>query len=184
MATKREKIENNLMYLEEQVEKFLRHEYRIKYRVNVYGNKSLDKKGLFTQIIIENGKPVGIDVNYKLLTSGKERLLKETLREAVRIALWYMRRPYKDGSKEFEMELKRKGLPSYGGVSHKGKELHTYGCPECKRIYMLKERKLPKGKNPALQNIVTPCCEVRFSYEGKIFYNNEKLQKLARHLGK
>lgn len=182
MVTKKQKVENNLLYLEEQVNKFLKHEYKIKYKIEVYGNKKIEKKGYFTRVVFSKGKPVGIDVAYSLLDKGKEKILKETLREAVRVALWYKKIPYTDGSKEFEMELKKKGLPRYGTVSHKGKELHTYGCSKCKKIYLLKDKKLPDKKNPALQNIVTPCCEERFAYEGKIFYNNEKLQRLARQL--
>src|SRR5699024_12768427 len=93
MSTKREKIENNLMYLEDQVKKFLKHEYRIKYKVPVYGNKSLDKQGYNAKTIFVRGKPVGIDIDYKILLKGKETILKETLREAVRIALWHMKKP-------------------------------------------------------------------------------------------
>lgn len=182
MATKQEKVENNLIYLEEQVKNFLKYEYRIKYRIHVYGNKALEKEGYNAKTLFKRGKPVGIDVDYNLLLKGKETILKETLREAVRIALWHMKKPYKDGSKEYEVELKRRGLPSYGTVSHKGKELHTYICSECKKIYMLKDKKLPKGKDPAVQNIYTPCCNVRFSYEGKVFYNNKKLQRLANQM--
>ena len=182
MSKKLIKIENNLMYLQEQVEKFLKYEYRINYKIDVFGNKKIEKEGYLTRTIFSRGKPVGIDVAYSLLLKGKETMLKEVLREAVRVALWHMRKPYGDGSGEFAKELKRKGLKYYGTVSHVGKELHTYVCSSCKKIYMLKERKLPNSKDPAIREIYTPCCEVRFAYEGKVFYNNEKLQKMARRV--
>lgn len=181
--SKRSKVENNIIYLEEQVERFLKHEYRIRYKVNVYGHKKIEREGYYARTIFEKGKPVGIDVSFQMLSkSGKETLLKVVLREAVRIALWNMRKPYRDGSKEYEIELRRKGLPSYGTVAHTGKELHTYSCSKCNRIYFLKERKLPKSKDPTIQEVHTACCKVRFMYKGKVKYTNKKLQRIVGEL--
>lgn len=182
---KQDKVENNILYLEEQARRFLRHEYRINYKVEIHGHKKIESEGYYSRTIFERGKPIGIDVSYNVLaSSGKETILKVTLREVVRIALWHMRKPYHDGSKEYEVELHKKGLPRYGTESHTGKELHTYTCSKCDRIYFLKDKKLPKSKDPTLQEVRSSCCGERFMYKGKVNYSNEKLQRIARGLKK
>lgn len=182
--TKQEKVEKNIRYAREQAERFLKYEYKIKYPIEVSGHKRIEKEGLYSRLLVKDGKPYGIDISYDLLVKGnREKLLFATLREAVKVALWYKRLPYGEGTAEYENELKKYGLPSYGGLPHTGKDLHTYGCSECKKIYFLKEKMLPKSKDVTLQNVFTKCCKARFEYVGKIHYTNKQLQAVARLKG-
>lgn len=183
--TKQAKAEKNIKYAREQIERFLWHEYRIKYPIEVYGHKRIEGEGFFSKLEFKDGKPSAIDISYNLLIGSKrERILLTSLREAVKIALWYRRKPYGEGDKEYETELKKYGLPRYGGLSQTGKELHTYSCSSCEKVFFLREKKLPKSKDVSEQNIYTSCCKAKFQYAGKIHYTNKQLQVVMQQRSK
>lgn len=183
--TQLKRVEKNIIYAMEQAERFLKYEYGIKYNIEVYGHKKIEKQGKLSRLEMKNGKPYAIDIAYSILKSGnREKILYAVLREAVKIANWYRRLPYKDGDLEYEQELKKYGLPSYGKVSQTGKELHTYQCEQCKKIYFLRVKKLPKSKDVSEQNVRTNCCKARFEYAGKIMYTNQQLQQIQRKVGR
>lgn len=173
--SKRKKVENNLIYANEQVNRFIRYQYGIKYSIEVVGHKRLEKKGLYSTTVFSKGKPVEIILSYHLLIKSREKVLEAAIREAIKVCLWYRRKPYTETSKEYITELRRFNLPIYGNVNQTGKELHTYQCGSCKKIYMLRERKLSRTQDPSQRNILTPCCEEKFEYAGKILYTNKQL---------
>ena len=180
---KREQVDKNLRYIQEQMRLFLWENFKDKPLLKVYANKELTKQRRYAKTTFGHSvhNPIEVDVEYTLLVSGKKQLLLETaFREAVRIGCKRSKRPYQDGNLNFENELKKHRLPTYGGVAEMGAELHRYECSGCRKVWALKEKKLPKSKDPEQLGYVTECCGKPFKYNGKKFYDNETLQKIKR----
>lgn len=179
--TKQDKVLRNLKYAREQAERFLKYEYRIQYPFEVLGDKQLEKSGYYSKLEFKNKKPEAIILSYQLLLEGKkDKILLTVLREAIKIALWYQRKPYEENSEMYIHELNKYKLPVYGELAQTGKDLHTYACGNCEKIYFLRDKKLPKSKDVTLQNVRTSCCKERFIYKGKIHYSNKQLQTIAQ----
>lgn len=183
MATQQQKVEKNLLFVREQLSRYLYKRFHIKVNYKLFGNKELKKERRFSKITfpINKKEPIEVDIEYGTLVKGrKQELLDIAFRNAVRIGMWYTGRPYKDGHPEVEYELKKAGLKLYGLVPEMGMDLHTYQCSECKRIYLLQEKKLPRTKNPVELGYKTGCCKAPFEYTGVQYYDNETLQKIYK----
>lgn len=181
---KRAKIETNLKYVREQLTRFLWQHYRVKVEMRVYANKELTKQRLYSRTVFhtDRNRPLEIDIEYTLmLGNNKKKILETAFREAVRIGLQRTGRQYTNGDKVFEAELRRHGLPSYGGVAEMGLELHAYQCTGCKKIWALKAKKMPKTKDPEQMGFMTTCCKLPFEYAGVKHYENEVLQTIKRN---
>lgn len=181
------KIDKQLAYMRKQINLFLWQHYKVKVDFKLYANKELTKKRLYSETLFheDRSKPIEVDIEYTILIKGKKQKILETaFREATRIGCYKLGRPYKNGASDFERELKKHGLPNYGGVSEMGKELHSYECSKCKQIWALKDKKMPKGKDPEQLGYLTGCCKEPFKYGGKKFYSNEVLQRIKRNLSK
>lgn len=185
MATKRQRAEKNITYCRVQMERFLEKYYKLKFRGEVFGNKRLFKENRLAKTTFKERGFFEIDVDYQLLMGGnKEKLLHAVLREAVRVVMWYQGKSTKDGSVEYDAELRKFGLPVYGGLSETGLKLHTYTCSGCGKVWSLQQRKLPASKDPSVLNMVTGCCRENFEYTGQIEYTNSELQKIRELLKK
>lgn len=185
MATKRERAEKNITYCRLQIERFLQRNYKLTFRGNVYGNKTLYKEKKFAKTTFLPSGVAEVDVDYKLLMEGKkEKLLHASLREAVRVALWYNRKDYRDVSPIFQEECRKYGLPVYGNIAETGLELHTYSCAECGKIWALRQNRIPANRDPSQNPIYkTACCEANFQYDGRVPYTNEQLQQVQKGIG-
>lgn len=183
MSKQLRKVETNIKYAREQIERFMKFQYGVAYRIEVYGNKTIEKEGYFSRIEFKGGKPVAIDISYQLMARGKkEDILKAALREALKVVFWYRRKPYGETSSEYITELRRYNFPVYGKERQTGKDLHTYGCSACKRIYVLRERKLPQTKDITQHNLITKCCGKPFEYVGKVYYKGVDLYRISVQL--
>lgn len=185
--TKREKVEKNLLYIKEQMKLFIWENFKDKPVIIIYANKELTKKRKYGKTTFGKSvhEPIEVDIEYTLLVNGKKQKMLETaFREALRIGLMRSKRPYQDGNPRFENELRKHNLPSYGGVAEMGAELHVYECSGCKKVWALKEKKLPKSKDPEHLGYVTECCKTPFRYGGKKNYDNDTLQRVKQNYGK
>lgn len=185
MSKLRTKIRNNEEYVEKQIALFLKKYYRLSVKLTVRTTRELKKRRMYSATVFPSHVhgEVSVEMEYGLMTKGrKQDILETAFREAVRIGLWRTGRPYVNNHPVFEKELKKYNLKSYGGVPEMGRELHTYSCKACKSIWGLKERKLPKSRDPSELGLKTKCCRDVFEYGGKIYYTNEQLQKVKRSI--
>lgn len=188
MSRKRTEIaQKRLQYIRVQFERFLWKYYKLKdMNIKFYLKKKLQKQYLYSRAIFPEEhnleELIEIEYDFDLVSKkGNKSLLPFAFREAVRVGMWANKRPFVNGVPEFEAELRKYGLPAFGSVAETGMELNTYGCQKCKRIYILKENKLPKSKDPSQQaDVKTGCCGEVFEYFGKKFYKNEDLQKIHK----
>lgn len=185
MATTREKLDNNIKYAWLQIENWISHYYGKKIQVEVIEDKQLFRENKYAKTVFVQGKPPEVHIDYKLLLKGnKEKILYAACREAVRIGLLANGIKATDVSPEFRSELKKHGLPDYGGFPETGVDLYTYDCLKCGKVYALTPRKIPDSKSPAYKpNITTNCCQAMIHDSGKIFYTNLELQKMGNVLG-
>lgn len=186
MASIQEKVDNNIKYIWVQIENWLKHKYGKPIQVEVYSSKELIKEHKYAKTVLEKGKPPKIYIDYHLLRKGnRKELLYAGCREAVRIGLLAHGYKINELSPEFRGELKKHGLPDYGGLPETGLSLHTYSCSDCGTIYSLKQNKMPKSKTIAYnREVLTKCCEAIIKEDGKVLYSNEELQKYKHLLGK
>lgn len=178
-----DKIQKKLHYIRTQVERFLWFKYKIKPELKFYVQKKLSKKYVYSTIKFPEQKllseTIELDYDYDfVLKKGNKALLPIAFRDAIRIAMWWTDRSYESGNPVYEAELRKHNIPSFGTVAETGKELHSYGCIKCKRVYMYKDAKLRKSQDPSQKNIKSGCCGELFEYFGVKFYNNETLQKI------
>lgn len=176
-----QKVEKNLLFIREQLSRYLYKKFKKKLEYKLYANKDLKKERRFSKITFPELKTdvVEIDVDYETVLKGrKQEMLDIAFRSAIRIGMWQTGRPYKDGHPEVVRELEKAGLKIYGLVPEMGMDLHTYQCSKCKRIYALQERKLPPTRNPVDLGYKTGCCKEPFEYTGINYYDNEKLQHI------
>ncbi|MCY8636559.1 hypothetical protein MOD96_01920 [Bacillus sp. S17B2] len=181
MATKREKVQKNLEYMKVQIERFLKKNYRIQFRGKVFANKSLYKQHRYGVTTFKSGGECEVDIAYDVASgSDKGFMLQTVFREAVRIGCALNGKRYLDGEDDYEKELSKYGLVSYGGLPERGLDLHTYSCSECKKVWILKKNKLSATKDPEQTGVLTGCCRAGFKYEGKVYYSNKDLQKVKK----
>lgn len=185
LATTREKIDKNIVYAWKQIENWIKHYYGKNIQVEVIEDKYLFREKKYAKTVFEQGKPPTVHIDYKLLLSGnKQNILYAACREAVRIGLLANGIKATEISPEFRGELKKYGLPDYGGFPETGADLYTYDCLKCGAVYALTPRKIPESKSPAYKpNITTNCCGAMIHDSGKVFYKNEELQKMGHLLG-
>lgn len=187
MATKQVKVDKNLLFIREQLSRYLYKRFKLKLNYKLYGNKELKKERRFSKITFPENKQdiIEIDIEYDTLFKGKKQeLLDIAFRNSIRLGLWYTGRPYKDGHPEVESELLKVGLKTYGLVPEMGMDLHTYQCSECKKVYAMQVKKIPPSKNPVDKGFLTGCCKKEFEYAGLIFYDNNKLQTYLKIINK
>lgn len=183
MSKQIRKVENNIKYVREQIERFMKYEYGVTYQIEVYGNRRIEREGYFSRVEFIQGRPVAIDISYQLLNKGsREQILKAGLREAIKVVFWYKRIPYTETSDRYNQELLRYKLPVYGSQRQTGQYKHVYGCVKCKKIYVMRDRELPEKRDITTKNILTKCCKEKFEYQGRIFYKGEGLFKIERYL--
>lgn len=186
MVSKREKLQNNLWYMREQLVRYLHSNYGIKTEFKFYGNKQLKKQGLYIKTTLpekDKWDPIEIDVCADLLMGGKKKLMLDTaFKEAVRIGQWFRELPYKDGHPEFEEELRLRGLTGYNATAETGLELHQYGCSACKKVYVLKKKKLSAAKCPETKGFKSMCCHEPIKYFGVKFFKSELLQRIKTQI--
>lgn len=185
-----EMAQKKLNYIREQIERFLWKNYRARVNMELYIQKRLAKDHhVYSKItfpenshIVKTGV-VEIDYDYDLMTTkGRPSLLEHAFRDAVRIGLWYQKREFRSGTREFEHELRKHNIPSYGVVAPTGLDLHTYVCSGCEQVWLLQQKKPPKRKDPVEQGYKSGCCGVDFRYDGVIYYDNKKLQIAMREV--
>lgn len=188
MVSKKEKMQNNLWYVREQLVRYLYAHYQIKTDFKFYANKQLKKKHKYIEVTLPDRAKnkwgtIEVDVCYDLLTSGKRKLLLDSaFKEATRIGQWFREMPYEDGHPEFEEELRLRGLTGYNATAETGLELHQYGCSKCKKLYILKVKKLPKSRCPQEKKLHSLCCHAPIIYMQTKFYKSEILQKIKANL--
>lgn len=183
MSKQLRKVENNIRYVREQIERFMKYEYGVIYKIEVYGNKGIQREGYYSRVEFKRGRPVAIDISYQLLNKGtREDILKAGLREALKVVMWYKRVPYTETSEQYNRELLKYNLPLYGDQRQTGQYKHVYGCEKCKKVYVMRDRVLPESRDITKKNVLTKCCNERFEYQGKLFYKGEELFKIERYL--
>lgn len=184
MASVQQKIDENRKYIWIQIENWLKNYYNAPIKVEVYASRDLYREGRLSKTVFNKGNVPKVYIDQKILSKGnKKEMLFAGCREAVRIGLAYNKKPFSDTSKEFRFELKRHGLPDYGGLSETGINLYTYRCIQCKKIYAVRLRPLKqKEKEELCYNplVRTECCNHMIEDAGKIFYKNDELQEIAR----
>lgn len=183
--SKQQRVEKNLLYIREQLSRFLYKKYKLKLDYKLYGNKELKKERRYSKITFPSNKSdtVEIDVDYETVLKGnRQKLMDIAFRNAIRLGQWQTGKPYKEGHPVLDELMKKNGLKVYGQVCEMGMDLHTYQCSSCKKIYMLQVKKLPPSKNPVERGYVTNCCKQPFEYTGVNYYDNEELQKIYGHL--
>ena len=166
--------------MREQISRFMYAKYKVKLNYQLYANKQLHKKSRYSEITFPADKntPVEVDVEFDTVLKGnRQKLLDISFRCAVRMALWYSGYPFKEGHPKVLEEYSKYGLKDYKGMPEMGLDLHTYQCSECKKIWFLKEKKIPKSKDPVIRGYVTSCCRKPFEYNGLNHYDSDQLYK-------
>lgn len=184
MSKVRKKVDGNVNYIKTQIRLVLERYYRLKVEVKVFANKELKKEKRYSRTTFPKHEYGGVevDIEYGLIRNGKKQQLLETAyREAIRIAIWKTRRGYRNGSRDYEIELRKYGIKSYGTVPEMGMELHTYSCEGCSKVWLLQAKKLPRTRDPEQLGLRSKCCGGLVKYSGKVFYENEKLQRIHKN---
>ena len=186
MASKKEKIQNNLWFVRTQLVRYLHTHFGIQTDFKFYANKQLKKKHKYIEVTFPDRRTnkwgtIEVDVCYDLLAGGKKQLMLDcAFKEATRVGMWFRETPYQDGHPEFEQELKLRGLTGYNATAETGLELHQYGCSACKQLYILKAKKLSKSKCPEAKGLLSVCCHQPIVYMQTKFYKNEILQRIKQ----
>lgn len=187
-----ERIERNLDYCREQIERFLLKYYRVKFNGKLYGDKSLSTKYKYSDSSFDSNGFAKIFISTDILEGSGDKnkglQLMAIQREAIKYAFHLQRMDYGEDSIEFKAELHRHGLPMYNGLPETGLDLHTYVCQECKKIWAVKLKKLPVRLDPTVTKLNkktgkyvlqrTSCCKAPFEYLGVKHYSNAELNKL------
>lgn len=186
MPSIQEKVDANRAYAWVQIENWLKTYYGKPIKVEVFSDKMLYKEYKFAKTVFSPNMPPKIYIDYNLLKKGnKKEILYAACREAVRIGLLANGIKVTEIAPEFRSELKRHGLPDYGGLPETGYSFYTYSCIKCGKVYALKKFKIQESAgivyNP---KVLTSCCEYMIKEDGRVFYTNEELQKYSHLLGK
>lgn len=182
MKIEDKKLENR-RYIWQQIEYWLKNYYKAPIQVEVL-SENLFKEGKLAKTIFENGKPPKVIIDSKLLaTTNKKELLYAGCREAVRIGLAYNKIPNGDLSPQFRSELKKHGLPDYGGLKETAQYFYTYRCSKCKQPYIIRVRRMSKKEEEKYcykPNVTTECCGAMLEYNERRLYSNKELQELFK----
>lgn len=180
--TKANTVEDNKVYVIEQMERFLWKNYKLTLEgVDVYIDRDTEYKRVMSKLELNDKEELeGIVLSYYLLQKSKTKILEQAFHECIHYALFKKGLPFKDGNPYFENELKVHGIEntSTGGLAEGWADLHTYTCSKCKKIKFLKVDRIPKSKCPEFNEYLTGCCHAPFKYRGKIRYSNKKLQEM------
>lgn len=184
MATTQEKVDDSIRYIWIQIENWLKNYYKAPIQVEVRSSRDIYKEGRLAKTVFDGTKIPKVYIDYNLLKKGnKKEILYAGCREAVRIGLAYNKYPFSDTDIEFRAELKRHKLPDYAGLSETGTGLYTYRCTKCKKIYMVRLRPMKHKEREYYcynEYVRTECCNMMIEDAGRIMYNNEELQEIAR----
>lgn len=179
-----QKVQKRLRFMREQISRFMHAKYRVSVEYNLYASKELGKYGKYSTLTLpkkygQGAIEVGID--YETLMRGSQQdLIEQARRNAIRIARWYTGYQFLESDELIQRDFEKYGVTLYGEVAEKGLVLHEYRCSACKRVWILKKKRLPKRKNPIEQNIHTICCRVEFEY-AENYYTNRQLQYIKQH---
>lgn len=178
--TKQQKVEENKIYVMEQMDRFLWKYYRLLLKdVDVYVDRDREFKRVMTKMEIDDNGKASIILSYYLLQMSRGKILEWAFHECVHYALYKKGFPYKDGEPYFEEELKKYDLPSTGGLAEGWVDLHVYICTGCKNPLFMKKDKIPKKNCPDFNNYLSGCCRAPIKYKGKMRYTNKKLKELT-----
>lgn len=179
-----QKVQKRLRFMREQITRFMQAKFRVTMDYHLYTSKDLGKYGKYSTLTLPEkyGKgqiEVGIDYE-TLMTGSQQDLVEQARRNAIRMARWYLGYQFLESDELIQRDFEKYGVTMYGEVAEKGLVLHEYRCSHCKRVWILKKKRLPKRKNPIEQGLNTICCRVEFEYLEN-FYTNRQLQYIQQH---
>lgn len=118
-------------------------EYGIELKIPIYISNRL--KSTFGYFRHKSGKPMEIQMSYDLLTYHDDETIIDILKhELIHYVCFITGKQYKDGSKDFESELRRQGVHSTRTFKYKGK-VHEYICSCCNKT-IVRRRKFSTSK--------------------------------------
>ena len=111
-------------------------EYGIELKIPIFVSKRLKSTmGYFKHF---NKKPLEIQLSYDLLTYQEDNVILDVFKhELIHYVCFITGKQYKDGSNDFERELKKQGVNSTRTFQFKGKG-HEYVCSCCGNIIKTK----------------------------------------------
>jgi SprT-like protein len=146
-------------------EEFLKKEYDMELTVPIrfngrlktaLGRAKFTRRGSFSDY-----KPERIELSKNLIANYTDEEIVDVLKhELVHYACFMLGKPYDDGEKYFENELKRLGVVGTGVLKYKGK-MHVYACNQCKQTVAQRARKTSK-----YNRYRTGCCKGAIVYAG------------------
>ena len=184
MATQEEIIKERLEFCRMVIVNLLRKEYGLRLQSPVVMNPYLrTSHGLVNVVKLKTtGKAVlsktRIEFNKKvLLHASKEHIRGVARHEGVHYALLSLGKPYADGTKTFESELKRLGVPStFEQPTSESRELlkdtiknslwYYCDCESCGRLAKVWKRTPPKGSLQKIPRYRSNCCRSKLVYKG------------------
>ena len=142
----------NLDELNEFSNQFLAQNYSLTLDIPIVINNRL--KVTVGAVVLVEDEPQEIELAGYLMRYGSERFILDVLKhELIHYALNLLGKPYHDGDKYFENELKRLGVTA-SGVGRIGRYL-KFICPACKEVgYTEKKRAM---EHP--DKFSTICCK-------------------------
>lgn len=117
--------------IEKYAKDFLKNQYNLELTVPIEINARLKRVlGRFRNMGANNRKPIKIEMSKQYLIHGKLEDIQSTIRhECTHYALYVTGKPYKDGEKLFESELKKHGTNSTRTTSLKlERNVNVYKC--------------------------------------------------------
>lgn len=117
-------------------------EYGIELKIPIYISKRLKTTmGYFKH---QNKIPLEIQLSYDLVTFQDDEVILDIFKhELIHYVCFITGKQYKDGSKDFENELKRQGANSTKTYKFKGKG-HEYACSCCGKVIKTKQKGFDK----------------------------------------
>lgn len=184
MVTQEDRIRDNLEFCRVTIDALLRSEYGLRLQAPVIVNPYLrTAHGLVRVAHLKGtGKPdlakTRIEFNKKvLLNASKEHLRGVAKHEGVHYALLMLGKPYRDGTKMFESEIRRLGVPSnFGEVTEESRGLYKDSikdslwyfceCESCGKLVKFWKRTPPKGAVQKMARYRSICCRSKLVYKG------------------
>jgi SprT-like protein len=113
-------------------------EYGIELNIPIYISKRL--KATFGYFKHQNKIPLEIQLSYDLINYQDEDTIIDVFKhELIHYVCFITGKQYKDGSRDFENELRRQGVSSTKTYKYKGKG-HEYRCTCCNKIVKTKQK--------------------------------------------
>jgi len=151
--------------LKNEAKKFLKDTYDLELSVPVLINRRM--KATFGTFKFRYKRPLSVEMSYNFVKSQEDEKVLDVLRhELVHYACFTLGKPYNDGSKHFEGELRRLGVCSTKTYTYKGKA-HQYKCTSCEKGFT-KRRQMPINKETKF-TLHHRCgdCDTVLLYEGE-----------------